>query len=104
MGQAWHVLPEQTIELREHAGGRTLNVPAGALFEDATLVAFAVPVERVGELEPLGDAWRVEPETRQIHIFDCGCGILHRTSRPRKCRCCREPCSCPRHARGNAHQ
>ncbi len=62
MGQAWHVLPEQTIELREHAGGRTLNVPAGALFEDATLVAFVVPVERAGELEPLGDAWRVEPE------------------------------------------
>jgi hypothetical protein len=62
MAQAWRVAPEKAIELREHAGARTLKLPAGALFEAATLVAFVIPLEPTGELEPIGDAWRVEPE------------------------------------------
>ncbi len=62
MVQAWHVLPERATELHEREGARTLKIPAGALFEDATLVTFAIPIEPAGELEPLGDAWRVEPE------------------------------------------
>ncbi|MEQ1834314.1 MAG: M23 family metallopeptidase [Candidatus Eisenbacteria bacterium] len=60
--RAWHVSPLAPRELRELAGERTLQVPAGALFDDATLVAFTVPVVASGELESLGDAWRVEPE------------------------------------------
>ena len=62
MGQAWRVSPERAIELREHAGGRAIKLPAGALFESATLVAFTIPLVPAGELQPLGDAWRVEPE------------------------------------------
>jgi hypothetical protein len=62
MCQTWRVSPVRAIELNEHAGARTLQVPAGALFDDATLVAFTIPLEPAGELEPLGDAWRVEPE------------------------------------------
>ncbi len=62
MGQTWRVSPERAIELRQHAGERVLKIPAGALFENATLIAFPVPTAPSGELEPLGDAWRVEPE------------------------------------------
>jgi len=62
MVQAWHGSPAQPLELRERSGARSVQIPAGALFEDATLVAFAIPLEPAGELEPLGDAWRVEPE------------------------------------------
>jgi murein DD-endopeptidase MepM/ murein hydrolase activator NlpD len=60
--QAWHGSPAQPLELRERSGARSVRLPAGALFEDATLVAFAIPLQPAGELEPLGDAWRVEPE------------------------------------------
>ena len=60
--RAWRVSPQASRELIELSGARTLKVPAGALFEDATLVAFAIPIASAGELEPLGDAWRVEPE------------------------------------------
>jgi hypothetical protein len=62
MVRAWHGSPAQPLELRERSGARSVRIPAGALFEDATLVAFAIPLEPAGELEPLGDAWRVEPE------------------------------------------
>ena len=60
--QAWHGSPARSLELRERSGARSVRIPAGALFEDATLVAFAIPLEPTRELEPLGDAWRVEPE------------------------------------------
>ena len=60
--QAWHGSPTQPLEMRERPGARGVQIPAGALFEGATLVAFAIPLQRAGELEPLGDAWRVEPE------------------------------------------
>jgi murein DD-endopeptidase MepM/ murein hydrolase activator NlpD len=60
--QTWHGSPTQPLELRERSGGRSVRIPAGALFEDATLVAFEIPLQPAGELEQLGDAWRVEPE------------------------------------------
>lgn len=60
--RAWRVSPRAARELHELSGARTLKIPAGALFEDATLVAFTIQVAAAGELEPLGDAWRVEPE------------------------------------------
>jgi hypothetical protein len=60
--QAWHGSPAQPLQLRERSGARSVRLPTGALFEDATLVTFAIPLQPAGELDPLGDAWRVEPE------------------------------------------
>jgi len=60
--QAWYGSPTQPLEMRERPGVRGVRIPAGALFEGATLIAFAIPLQPAGELEPLGDAWRVEPE------------------------------------------
>ncbi len=62
VARAWHVSPTAPRELHELDGTRVLKVPAGATFDDATFVAFAVPMAASGELESLGDAWRVEPE------------------------------------------
>ncbi len=59
--QVQRASPSHALELRERAGARALRIPSGALFEDATLIAFPVAVGPARELEPLGDAWRVEP-------------------------------------------
>lgn len=60
--RAWRLSPTQPALLRDSTGARTLQVGAGVLFEEATLVSFEVPVVAAGELQPLSNGWRVEPE------------------------------------------
>lgn len=59
--QTWRASPTRALELHEAGGERRVRLPAGALFEEATLLAFPVALEAPRGLVPLGDAWRVEP-------------------------------------------
>ncbi len=53
--------PTRTLELSDRDAGREVRFPSGSLFEDATLITFAVPIEATSGLTPIGDAWRIEP-------------------------------------------
>jgi hypothetical protein len=59
--------PAAAIELTDEVRRWKLDVPAGALFEDAALLAFAVrdlpapPANQTRELVPMSGAWQVGP-------------------------------------------
>ncbi|HET9952489.1 MAG TPA: hypothetical protein VFS09_11915 [Candidatus Eisenbacteria bacterium] len=60
--------PSRAIELSDGAGRLSVGVPAGALFEEATLLAFAsseapaAPRGGARELSPVSQAWQIEPD------------------------------------------
>jgi len=55
------------FELSDAAGRVRIDFPEGALFEDATVLAYAQPAKAASGLIPAGDAWQIEPPREPLH-------------------------------------